>query len=180
MARSTRVVGLVVVLWCLGFAAVNVAFELTGHFDDRLGDLARGVAVMDWVAAGLKVLGAVVAGLAISERQRLVRPTTLAVLLWGAFATLATYVVGSLAEAVAFATGLAGDRADLTARNLGYVLFFLVAAAGFGVLAVAHARRHRTPRRLVALGMLGAPVVLGGLLVVIPAVLTAAGLLPAT
>jgi hypothetical protein len=176
MAPATRIVGRLVVLWCLGFAAVNVAFEVTGHFD-RLADLGPGISVMDWIVVALKVLGAVVAWLAVAEHQRLVRPTTLSILLWGAFATLATYVAGSMVEAVAFATGLAGDPDDITPRSIGYVLFFLVAAVGFGVLAVSHARHHRSPRRLVALGALGAPVVLGGLLVVIPAILAATGLL---
>jgi hypothetical protein len=178
MAPTTRIVGLLVVLWCLGFAAVNVTFELTGHFDDRLGGLAPGVSVMDWTVVALKVLGAAVAWLAVTEEQRLVRPATLTVLLWGAFATLATYVAGSLVEAVAFATGLAGDPADITPRSVAYVLFFLGAAAGFGVLAVSYSRRQHSPRRLVAWGALGAPLVLGSLLVVIPAVLAAAGLLP--
>lgn len=169
------------VLWCLGFASVNVAFELTGHFDSGpAADLGVGLSVMDWVVAGLKVLGALVAGLALLPRQSVVRPATLTVLLWGGFATLATYVTGSLVEAMAFATGLAGDRSDLTPRTIAYVLFFLAAAAGFGVLAVSYSRRHRSPRRLAVLGSLGAPVLLGGLLVVLPAVLAAAGLLSTT
>jgi hypothetical protein len=168
-------------MWCLGFAAVNVALELTAPFDHGpLAASATGISVMNWVAAGLKVLGAVVAGLAILPSQRLVRPMTLTVLLWGCFATLATYVAGSLVEAVSFATGLAGDRGDLTPRNVAYVLFFLAAASGFGVLAVSYSRAHRSPRRLAAWGLLGAPVVLGGLLVLLPTVLTAAGLLSAT
>jgi hypothetical protein len=180
MARTTRIVGLVMVLWCLGFAAVNVTFELTGHFDGRVGHLGAGISVMDWIVAGLKVLGAAVALLAVTPGQRLVRPATLVVLLWGAFATLATYVAGSLVEAVAFATGLAGSRGDLTPRSVAYVVLFLVAATGFGVLAVSYSHRHRSPRRLVALGALGGPVVLGSLLLVIPAILTAAGLLSTT
>jgi hypothetical protein len=181
VTHSTRLVGLLVVLWCLAFASVNVVFELTGHFDTgRAAGLGVGLSVMDWVVAGLKVLGAVVAGLAILPRQSVVRPATLTVLLWGAFATLATYVAGSVVEATAFATGLAGDPNDLTPRTIGYLVFFLAAATGFGVLAVSYSRRHRSPRRLAAWGLLGAPVLLGLLLGVLPAVLTAAGLLTTT
>jgi hypothetical protein len=179
-SRAVVAVAVLTALWCVGFAAVNVTFELTGHFDDRLGALAPGVSVMDWIVVALKVLGAVVAWLAVTDGQRLIRPATLTVLLWGAFATLATYVAGSLVEAVAFAAGLAGDRGDLTPRSVAYVLFFLLAAAGFGVLAVSYARRQRSPRRLLAWGALGAPLVLGSLLVVIPAILAAVGLLPTT
>jgi hypothetical protein len=178
MTQKTRLVGVLVVLWCLGFAAVNVAFELTGHFDHgRLAAISTGISIMNWVAAGLKILGAVIAALATVPAQRLVRSETLTVLLWGCFATVATYVAGSLVEAVSFATGLAGEPGDLSPRNLAYVLFFLAAATGFGVLAVSYSRGHGSPRRLAAWGLLGAPVVLGGLLVLLPAVLTAAGLL---
>jgi hypothetical protein len=85
-----------------------------------------------------------------------------------------------VAEAVAIVAGLAGSTDQITAASVGYVLFFLVAAAGFGVLAISYLRRHGQRRILAGLGVLGAPTVLGLVLLVIPAILTAAGLMPAS
>ena len=74
--------------------------------------------------------------------------------------------------------GLIGGADKIDARSVAYVLFFLVAAIGYGVLATSYSQRHPHGKRLVILGVLGAPVVLGSLLLAIPAVLAAVGLLP--
>jgi hypothetical protein len=139
--------GVLMALWCLGFAAVNIVFEVTGHFvGAAYGHYASGISVVDRLAAGLKVLGAVVALLSVARRPRLASSGLVTVLVWAAFATLGVY--------------------------------FLVAAVGYGVLAISHCRRHPQRKRLATVGVLGAPVVFGLLLLGIPALLAAFGLLP--
>jgi hypothetical protein len=172
-------VGILMALWCLGFAAVNVTFEITGHFaGGAYGHYASGISVVDWLAAGLKVLGAVVALLSVAQRPRLASSDLVTVLVWAAFTTLGVYVLGAVAEAVGMGLGLIGGASQIDTRSVAYVLFFLVAAAGYGVLATSYSRRHPQRKGLVILGVLGAPVVLGLLLLAIPALLAAFGLLP--
>jgi hypothetical protein len=77
-------------------------------------------------------------------------------------------------------TGPAGDVDELDVAAVAYVLLFALAALGFGILATSYARRAKLGKREVMLGVIGAPVVLGGVLVVIPALLAAIGLLPSS
>jgi hypothetical protein len=112
-----RALGWVMAAWCLGFAAVNIAFQVTGRFaSGPYADLAAGLAVMDWIVVGLKLLGAAVAVLA--------------------------------------------------------------GAVGYGTLALSYSRRTSAKASHAVIGVLGAPLVLGALLVAAPAALTAMGLLP--
>ena len=57
--------------------------------------------------------------------------------------------------------GLIGGASQIDTRSVAYVLFFLVAAAGYGVLATSYCQRHPQRKGLLILGVLGAPVVLG-------------------
>jgi hypothetical protein len=98
-------------------------------------------------------------------------------LLWGAFATLAVYVVGSIIQAVVMLTGVAGDAEQVDASAVGYVLALLLGGTGFGILAISYARRAGLGARVMLLGVCGAPLVLGSVLVVLLAVLRAVGLL---
>ena len=172
-------VGILMALWCLGFAAVNVTFEIAGHFaGGTYGHYASGISVVDWLAAGLKVLGAVVALLSVAQRPRLASSDIVTVLVWAAFATLGVYTLGAAVEAAGMSLGLIGGASQIDTRSVAYVLFFLVAAAGYGVLATSYCQRHPQRKGLLILGVLGAPVVLGLLLLGIPALLAAFGLLP--
>lgn len=90
------------------------------------------------------------------------------------------YALGSVAQAAGMASGLTDASEQVTIAGLGYILLFLLGAAGFGVLAIAHSQRHRVRRRFAVLGVLLAPVVLGGVLLVVPALLAALGLMPTT
>jgi hypothetical protein len=58
------------------------------------------------------------------------------------------------------------------------VLFFLLGTGLFGVLAVWFHRRHHLRWTSAAAGLAGAPLLLGLLLAVIPAILSRCGLLP--
>ena len=154
-------------------------FEVTGHFTSgTYAHYASGISVMDWLAVGLKVVGAAVALLSVAPRPRLVSAAVVTVLVWGAFATLGVYALGSVAEAAGMGLGLIGGASQIDIRSVAYVLFFLAAAAGFGVLATSYSRRHPQRKSLAILGVLGAPAVLGLLLLAIPALLAAFGLLP--
>ncbi len=175
------VTGVLMALWCLGFAVVNLVFEVTGHFADGVyARYAPGLSVMDWLAAGLKVLGAAVALLSVARRPRLVSPAVVTVGVWAACATLAVYGLGSIAEAVGMGLGLIGGVGQIGLRSVAYVLFFVVAAVGYGALAISYSRRYPGCKGLAILGVLGAPAVLGLLLLAIPALLAAFRLLPSS
>lgn len=118
------------------------------------------------------------ASLLPSRLPRQVPPGLLAVLAWGAAALLGVYSLGSVLEAIGMATGLRGSPDQITLAGGGYVLFFLLAATGYGALAVSFSRRYGVDRRAMFIGMLGGPVVLTLILVAIPMLLTATGVLP--
>lgn len=171
---------MVVAVMCLGFAAVNVALmmgaPITGEAYAHVAvGYSAGLAVVNVLVIVLKVIGAAAALASVSGR-RWRRPEAVGVVVWGAFATLAVYVLGSLVEATVFLVGGQADR--ISPASIAYVAFFLVFAAGFGVLAVSCARRWRLRGRHIFLGLLGAPAVLGLVLLVVPTLLTAAGMIP--
>jgi hypothetical protein len=171
-------VGLLVALWCAGFAAISVWLELTDYFGvGQYADDAAAISVVNWFVAVLKVVGAAVALLGVSRTPRFLAPRIVGTLLWAAFATLTVYVVGSITQAVVMLTGVAGAAEQVDASAVGYVLAFLLGATGFGILATSYARRAGLGARVMLIGVCGAPVVLGGVLVVLPAILRAVGLL---
>lgn len=178
---GVTVVGVLVSLGCLGFALVNVVLEISGYFDTGpYADYSSAFSVMNWLVVCLKVFGAAVALLSVVGRPR--RPVSAAVVtvsLWGAFATLGGYALGSVAEAVGMVLGLTGTSDQIDLGGIGYVLFFLLGATGFGALAVSYRRRAGTRGRLAVLGVLGAPVLLGSVLVAVPSLLVALDIMPA-
>jgi hypothetical protein len=177
---AITVTAVLTALWCVGFAIVNIVFEATDSLaDGRYADYAAAFTVMNWFVVVLKLLGAAVALLSVADRPRIVRPGILATMVWAAFATLGVYALGSAVQAVGLLIGLTGSADQVGLAGIGYVAFFLLAAAGFGVLAVSHTRRHRTPRSSAVLGVLGGPVVLALVLLGVPALLVALGVMPA-
>lgn len=168
------------VLACIGFAAVNVFYGMTDRFaDGPHAESASGIAVMNWLVAGLKVMGAAVALLSIAKRPTFFPPALLGVSLWGAFAMLGVYALGNVAQAVGMASGLTGTADQIDMAGVRYVLFFLLYAAGYGVLAISYSRRFELRKGVAVLGALGAPVLLGVILLAVPMLLTALGLFPA-
>jgi hypothetical protein len=177
---AVTAVAVLTAVGCLGFALVNVVSEVTDRFaEGSYAEYASAFAVMNWLVVGLKLLGEAVALLSVTRHQRLVSPSGMTLLLWGAFATLAAYALGSVVQAVGMATGLTGSAAQIDMAGVAYVLGSLGFAAGFGVLAISYSRRHGFRRRAVAGGVLGAPALLGLLLLAVPALLAVAGLMPA-
>ena len=165
----------------VGFAAVNVIFESTGYLaDGEYADYAAAFTVMNWFVVALKLLGAAVALLSVAKRSPRVPLGLLGVMVWGVFATLAVYFLGSVAQAVGMVLGVTGSASDLDVAGIAYLIYFLAAAIGWGVLAVSYSRRHNLGWVTAVLGALGAPIVLGLVLVAMPALLTALGLMPAS
>jgi hypothetical protein len=101
------------------------------------------------------------------------------VLLWGAFATLAVYAVGNVVQVIGMVSGLTGSADQIDLAGAAYVLFFLVVAAGFGVLAISYSRRFGLRKGVAVLGALGAPVALAAILLAMPQLLAALGIMPA-
>jgi hypothetical protein len=181
-----RAAAYVTAAWCLGFAAVS-AWQLVagGDAESAFPGYESGLTVMIALVLVLKLLGAVVALAAVAPPQRWLPTNLLASVLWGVFGVLGVYSAGNLVITVVTVSGLVEPSAAWTAaggvtlKAVLYVLFFLVGAGVFGVLAVALHRRRRPPGWVVVVGLLGAPVVLALLLVVAPAVLGWLGLFPA-
>ena len=171
-------VGALVAVWCGVFAAISVWFEVTNRFaSGPYASDADALSVVNWYVAAIKAVGLAAAVLAVTEPPRFLRPSTVGVILWAGFATVTVYVAGSLAQALAMLTGVAGDAERLDLASAVYVLAFLVAAAGFGLLASSYARRAQLGKRELLVGVCGAPLVLGSVLVLLPALLRATGLL---
>lgn len=165
--------------WCIGFAAVNAAQQVTGSLAaGPYAAYASGLSVMAWLVFGLKLLGAAVALLCVSRRLGPVPPYPVAVGAWGATALLGVYSLGSVVEAIGMATGLRGSIDQITLAGVAYVVFFLLGALGYGVLAVSFSRRYGTGTSAVVAGALGAPVVLALVLLGIPSLLVALGVMP--
>lgn len=117
-ATAVRLVAYAAVAWCLGFAAVNAWFLVTGPGSGHaLEEHGAGLAAMNVLVLVLKLLGA---GLAVASvaRTALVPPRLLATGLWGASASLALYAVGSLAITVANVSGLLAPSAAWEAPAL--------------------------------------------------------------
>ena len=179
---AVRAVGYAAAAWCLGFAGVSAWQVATGSFG-RPGQpdaaYASGLAIVSVLAGVLKLVGAAVALAAVRARPGWQRPRLqlLGVGLWGAFGLLGLYSAGNLAITAGTVSGLLAPSAawtaagGVTAKAIGYVLFFLGGAALFGVLAVWFHRRHHLRWTSVAAGLAGAPLLLGLLLVAAPAIL---------
>jgi hypothetical protein len=168
-----------IALWCVGFAAVNFAYGVTGRLEDGdYGEYATGLAVMSWLVLIIKLVGAAVAVLAVRPLPRFLSPRTEGVALWGAAALLVIYSAGNVVQAVGMLVGVTGGRDDITLLGLCYVAFFLLGAVGYAVLARSFARRYRISRSAKIVGLLGAPLALAVLLMAMPLLLARLDLLP--
>lgn len=179
----TRFTARAVAAWCLLFAAVNVLQLLTGRLaQDDLASYATGIAVMAVLVLVLKVIGA---GVALTSIRPAQQPSwLLGAALWGMASLLVLYSLGNVMITVVTASGLTGPSeaweaaGGVTGRTVAYLVFFLAAAPLFTVLAFSYQRRLRPRWSALVAGVIGAPLLLGTLLVAAPAVLSAMGLLP--
>ena len=89
---GVTVVGVLIAAWCVGFALVNLVYEVTGHFDQGpYAEYAAGISVMSWTVLVLKLLGVAIALLSITRLPGFVSPGLLGALIWGAAALLGVY-----------------------------------------------------------------------------------------
>jgi hypothetical protein len=176
-----RASGYAAAAWCLGFAGVSAWQVAAGPIGQ-----VPGLAIMSVLVGVLKLAGAAVALAAVLVRPGLPRRPLelLGVALWGAFGLLGLYSAGNLVITVGTVSGLLAPSAawtaagGVTAKAVLYVLFFLVGAALFGVLAVWFHRRHHLGWAAAVGGLAGAPLLLGLLLAAAPVILGRWGLLP--
>lgn len=167
-----------VAAWFLVFAVLNIVVALSGRFEHP--DLVRyvpGLLAESAIVFVLKLIGATFAIDSVLARPRLPARLRSAVL-WAAAGTLGVYAVGNIVQLIGFATGVMGSPALITPTTMSYVAFFIPAATGCCILAVSHTRRYHVSRHTAVAGLLGAPLVLGALLLGIPAALAAVGLMP--
>lgn len=175
-ATPVILVGWLLAAWCLVFALVNVLYEVTYRFAaGPYADYASGLSVMNWLVVALKLGGAGIALAALSQRPRMVAIVN--VLVWSAFSTtLVLYVAGGVFEAVGMLAGWM--EGGVTPLAVGYLVFFALGAAGYGLLAASHTRRWQMPARYALLGGFGAPLVLGLVFVAVPLLLAELGVMP--
>ena len=174
---AIRTLAWVLAIGSIGFAVVNVVYEMTGRFDEGpLSEYEAGVTILNWFVAALKVIGAAVALVSVAPQSRV--PARLVnILIWGGAGTLGVYALGSVVQAV----GLAVDPATsglIDAAGILYVLGFLLAAGGFAVLARSHSRRSGLGAGPAILGAVGGVILLGTILVLVPILLSAFGIMP--
>jgi uncharacterized membrane protein len=175
--KPIRVLAWVLALGSIAFAVVNVVFEMTGRFEEGpLSQYATGLAIVNWFVAALKVLAAGVAVLSVAKHAW-INARLVNVLIWAAAGILGVYSLGNIVQVV----GLLADPASsgqVDVAGIVYVVGFLLAAAGFAVVAVSHSRRSGLGVGPAILGAVGGVVLLGVILVALPALLTALGIMP--
>ncbi len=114
-------------LWCIAFALVNVFFEATDHFaGGPAAKYAAGISVMNWLVVGIKLLGAAVALLSVANIPKLQLPALMTVLLWET-TQCSPSVLGSITQALGMITGLTGTADQIDLAGVGYVFMFLMA-----------------------------------------------------
>jgi hypothetical protein len=175
---SIRATGVAFAAWCLAFAAVNAWQLATGRLPgDEVPAYATVFVVESVVVLLIKLVAAGVALCSLRSLPRAGARALLGAALWGAASTLGLYSAGSLTIAIGTVTGLVEPSAaweaagGVTPRSIAYVLFFLVGAGMAAALATSFHRRHRLGWKVVATGAAVAPLLLGGLLVILPALL---------
>lgn len=171
-------------VWCTGFAAVN-GWDLLrdgAPGGEAFAEHESGLIVMSVLVLLLKLAGAAIAIAAVQPRRQ--RSWPLAAAVWAAASLLLLYSAGNLVITFGTVFGVMEpseawtSAGGVTALAVAYVLFFLGGAGLFTILAVSVHRRHRPGWTAPVAGAIGAPALLAGVLVVVPAVLTAGGLLP--
>jgi hypothetical protein len=150
-------------VWALAFAGVNLYLQAVG-IDGLDGDRTA-FTVVNLGVVGLKVVGAVVA-LGTVHGGRRVPPPLISVGAWGAAATLLLYTGYGLVATVATGDLLTWMLAGGTfwMPTLAYLGFFAVGGGLFAVAARQHQRRHGVRGVWALVGALGAPLLLGAVL----------------
>ena len=150
-------------VWALAFAGVNLYLQAVG-IDELRSHWTTFTAVNLGVVA-LKVVGAVVA-LGTVHGGRRIPPPLISVGAWGAVATLLLYTGYGLVATVATGDLLTWMLAGGTfwMPTPAYLAFFALGGALFAVAARQHQRRRGVRWIWALAGTLGAPLLLGAVL----------------
>lgn len=153
--------------WALGFAGLNLYLQLVGIDDAQIQQNWAAFTTINLGVIALKVFGAVVALATVHRWGRSIPAWLVSVCAWGAGAMLLLYagygLVGLAATGELLGWVLAGGTWRLPA--LVYLGFFAVGGGLFAVAARIHQRRSTVRRVWALLGALGAPLLLGLVLV---------------
>ncbi len=170
------------VAWAMGFAAVNLWLQWNLPPDAEISQYATGFTVLNLFSISLKVFGSGVALAIAYPWGRRFPSWMLTTCSTGAASTLLFYgtVVTIFLTATGNLTGV-GELAGgaFAAPGFVYAGFFLLGGVPFAALAHDIRRRAPVARRWTVLGIAGAPVLLGIVIVGVPTLLRALGLFPA-
>jgi len=149
--------------WALGFAAVNLYLQIVGIDDTQIQQNWVGFTAINLGVVGLKAFGAAVALATVQRWGRLVPAWLVSTCAWGAAGALLLYAAAGLAFVAAQGALLDWSLAGGTflVPNLAYLGFFALPGVLFAVVARHHQRRTATSLVWAAVGLLGAPLVPG-------------------
>lgn len=149
--------------WALGFAAVNLYLQIVGIDSAQLQQNWSAFTALNMGVVVLKVFGAAVAIATVARWGRAVPAWLVSVFAWGAAAVLLLYagygLVGFAAAGELLGWILAGGT--FLVPTLAYLGFFALPGVLFAAIAMHHQRRTATSPVWVAAGLLGAPLLLG-------------------
>lgn len=149
--------------WSLGFAGVNIYLQVVGIDDVQLQRNWAAFTGVNLGVVALKVFGAAVALATVQQWGRRVPAWLVSVLASGAAAMLLLYAGYGLVSVAATGELLGWMHAGGTfwMPTLAYLGFFAVGGALFALSARQHRRRTGVGPVWALLGALGAPLLLG-------------------
>ncbi len=150
--------------WAVGFAAVNVYLQIVGIDNAQIQQNWDAFTAVNLGVVGLKLLGAVVALATVQPWGRSVPAWLVSVCAWGAAAMLLLYATSGLVTLAAAGelTGWMLAGGTFRMPSPAYLGFFALPGVLFAVAARHHQRRAGLSPVWAAVGLLGAPLLLGG------------------
>ncbi len=152
--------------WALGFAAINIYLQIVGIDDAQIQQNWAAFTAVNLGVVVLKAFGGAVALATVQRWGRAVPARLVSVCAWGAAGMLLLYAgYGLVALAVAgelLGWMIAGGT--FLVPTLAYLGFFGLPGVLFAVIARHHQRRTATSPVWAVVGLLGAPLLLGAVL----------------
>ncbi len=153
-------------IWALGFAAVNVYLQIVGIDYAQIQQNWAAFTAVNLGVVVLKAFGAAVALATVTRWGRALPAWLVSVCAWGAAGMLLLYggygLVAMAAAGELLGWMLAGGT--FSVPTLAYLGFFALPGALFAVAARHHQHRTATSSVWAVVGLLGAPLVLGGVM----------------
>ena len=152
--------------WAVAFAGVNIYLQIVGIDSAQIERHWATFTAINLSVVVLKAFGAAAALATVQRWGRAISTRVVSVCMWGAAAMLLLYAGFGL-----LAVAIAGDLLGWTLAGgtfympiLAYLGFFVVGGTLFAVAAGQYQHRTGAPLRWVVLGALGAPLLLGAVL----------------